>query len=121
MNEEPTNILLESLQSDVEQLGAAMKVVAQTIISEEISEYPVFVASQQILDIGRPLFDQDSVHLNWFFNVSVLEEFLKKEIVTTEQLANFKRTYKEPEEKACIFLVTEESAQFVFIPYTFQN
>ena len=111
--------ILESLQNDMFQVGKEMKEIANTVIEEGISEYPVFVASQQMVDIGKPIFDRDStVNLNWFYYASLLEEFVKKEIVLAENLSQFKRIFNNPQEIACIFVITQkENARFVFVPY----
>ena len=111
--------ILESLQNDMYQVGKEMKEIAHKVIEEGISEYPVFVVSQQIVDIGRPIFDKESnPQLNWFYYASLLEEFVKKDIVMAENLGQFKRIFNNPSEIACIFVITQkENARFVFVPY----
>lgn len=109
--------LLESLQSDLLEVGFQLKEIARQVIQEDISEYPVFIASQTWIDIGKPVFDRDLVQLNWFFYASILEDFIKRKIVLPSNLLQFKRTYGDPMLKACIFVITEEEAGFVFVPY----
>ncbi|MEM6264305.1 MAG: hypothetical protein AAGI38_17460 [Bacteroidota bacterium] len=111
------DLLLESLKNDMAQVGATLKVLAGRVINEGVSDYPVFVASQTVVDIGMPIFDQDALPLNWFFYATILEDFVKKGIVKQENLSRFQRTFNDPEEKACIFLVTPEAGKFVFVPY----
>jgi hypothetical protein len=117
MEENETDIILESLQNDVAQVSATLKQIAETVIEEGISEYPVFVAAQQVVEIGKPIFDQDELPLNWFFRVSILEDFMRKEIVAGENLVRFKKAYGDPQVKACIFVITPEEGKFVFVPY----
>jgi hypothetical protein len=109
--------VLESLQNDLEQVGPTLQKLAQMVISEEISEYPIFVAAHQMVEIGKPVFDLDDVQVNWFFSISTMEEILQKGILKSENLNRFRRTYSDPAEKACIFVITEELAQIVFVPY----
>jgi len=111
------DIIIESLKSDVAQVAPTLKQVAETVIEEGISEYPVFIAAQEMVNIGKPIFDQDELPLNWFFSASILEDFMKREIVLGDKLQQFKKTYGDPKEKACIFVVTPEVAQFVFVTY----
>lgn len=111
------DIIIESLTSDVAQIGTTFKQVAETVIEEGISEYPVFIASQELVNLGRPIFDQEEFPLNWFFSASILEDFMKREIVLGEKLQQFKKAYGDPMERACIFVVTPEIGQFVFVPY----
>lgn len=109
--------ILESLRNDIAQIGEHLKEIAHRVIDEGISEYPVFVAAQQMVDIGRPIFDRDVYPINWFFNASILEDFVRKEIVQKSNLTRFKRAFDSPKDTACIFVVTDEEARFVFIPY----
>ena len=117
MEENDLSPILESLQNDVAEIGPTLRQIVQTVINESISEYPVFVAAQEMVELGKPIFDREEVHLNWFFNASILEDFQRKGIVQGERLLAFKRTYGDPLERACIFVVTPEVAQFVFVPY----
>ncbi len=110
-------LIIESLTSDVAQVAPTLKQIAETVIEESISEYPVFIASQELVNIGKPIFTQEEFPLNWFFRVSILEDFMKREIVLGDKLQQFKKTYGDPMERACIFVVTPDVAQFVFVPY----
>ena len=110
-------MILESLQNDLEQVGETLQKLAQVVIDDGISDFPVFVAAHEFVQIGKPVFDLDDVQINWFFNISTLEEFLQKGIIKTENLNRFRRTYSDPREKACIFVVTPEDARIVFVPY----
>ena len=117
MDEQQLSLILESLRNDVAQVGKSLQKIAETVIEEGISEYPVFVASQEFIDLGRPIFELDEFQLNWYFTISILEDFLKRNIVQGERLKGFKKTYGDPRERACIFVVTPEDARFVFVPY----
>lgn len=110
-------VILESVQNDVAQVGEALKVVAAKVIEEGISEFPVFVAAHEIIDIGRPVFDRDSVQLNWFFHVTILEDFIAREIVKRDRVKAFQDAFGNPMETACVFVVTPENGQFIFVPY----
>lgn len=109
--------IFESLQNDVAQVGLHLREISRRVIDEGISEYPVFVAAQEVLDLGRPIFDRDSVVLNWFFSASILEEFVRKRVVLEKNVKAFKDAYGDPLENACIFVITRGGARFVFIPY----
>lgn len=117
MSQSINPLILESIQNDVAQVGDSLKLIAERVISEGISEYPVFIAAQDWVDLGKPIFDRDSVQLNWFFNASILEDFVSKDIVKTDKVKGFKAAYGDPLERACIFVVTPELQQFIFVPY----
>lgn len=110
-------LLLESLRNDISLVGHSLRDIARRVIEEGISEYPIFVAAQDWMPIGKPLFDRESVQLNWYFFASLLEEFVSKGLIPEQRVPEFRRTYGDPEHKACIFLVTPEDARFVFVAY----
>jgi len=117
MNPEIHPTILESVRNDVAQVGDDLKTIASQVIEEGISEYPIFVVAQELIGFGRQIFDRDEVSLNWFFYASLLEEFLKKEIISKEGVKEFQKVYDDPLKRACIFIITPEIAQFVFVPY----
>ncbi len=112
---------LESLRNDMAQIGPHLREIADRVIEEGITEFPVFVASFELVDIGKPIFDRDSIQLNWFFNASILEDFVRKNIVKKDKLGQFQKVYENPREKACIFMITPEEAKFIFIPYLIED
>ncbi len=117
MEQDDFSIILESLNNDIALVGEQLKEIAQRVIDEGISDYPVFIASQEMVDIGKPIFDRDEVSVNWFFNASILEDFVRRDLVKRENLGRFQRTFGDPAEKACIFVITGMDGQFVFVPY----
>ncbi|MDW3650672.1 MAG: hypothetical protein R8P61_26590 [Bacteroidia bacterium] len=117
MTDEEKELILESIRNDVALVGKALKTISEKVVEEGISEYPLFIASQEYVDIGKPVFDRDSVQLNWFFNASILEDFTQKRLITPDKAANFTRTFGDPSEKACIFVIKGGEAFFVFVPY----
>lgn len=109
--------ILESLYNDFEKVKESLRFVARKVIEEEISEFPIFVASHEWVEIGKPIFNREEIELNWFFFVSFVEEFEKRKLILRAKLKDFKDTYNDAEVKACIFLITETEAQFIFVPY----
>lgn len=109
--------LLQSLKNDVEHFTEQLKEVAADVIAEGYSRYPVFVAHQHEVKLGEVLFERDLYGRSWTFNATVLEELLEKKVVHEHKKAAFEKAYKDPQQQACIFWVTEDGASFVFIPY----
>ncbi|MEO0582253.1 MAG: hypothetical protein AAF135_08535 [Bacteroidota bacterium] len=121
MTQEIFPMILESVQNDIALIGKDLKVIAQKVIEEGISEYPVFIAAQDFVDIGKQIFDRDSVQLNWFFYVSILEDFTRREIVKGDRIKDFQKTFGDPMERACVFVIHEGAGQFVFVPYDIES
>ena len=110
-------ILIESIKSDFKIIESHLKEITQRIIDESISTYPIFIASQEMVNIGSPILDRNEIQVNWFFNVSILEDFVRKGLIQADKTAEFKRTHGDPMEKACIFVIVGEEGQFIFVPY----
>lgn len=112
-----SNPVLEGIRNDVRVMGTFMRDLSMHVINEEISQFPVYVAYTGDINIGRPFFNLEKHHLNWNYNASILEEFIKRGVVQEDKVEHFQETYGDPEERACIFVVTQEAGGFVFVPY----
>ena len=92
-----------------------LKGASTAIIDQEVSEFPIFVFHKNELPIGIPLTTPEQ-YGEWYVNASTLEEFVTKQLIAEEKVADFRKTYKDPTTHFCLFLVEEESAEFIFIP-----
>lgn len=104
------------LESELRLYGPALGNAADTVMDQEVSKYPIFVAHQQTVDMGIPLFDREKVSGNWSINVSTLEEFVTKQIIATDKVEEFKKVFKDPQKEICIFVLSELGANFIYIP-----
>lgn len=111
------NSALEAIRNDLRIIGSTMRSFSMHVINEDISQFPVYVASQEAVAIGKPFLTKEKDHLNWNYNVSILEEFVKKGVVSEDKLEDFIETFGDPEERACIFVVLPTEGGFVFVPY----
>ena len=115
------NPALEAIRNDIRIIGPTMRAFSMHVIEEEISEYPVYVAYQDMVSLGKPFLSKENDHLNWHYNVSILEEFVKRGVVDKDKLDDFLETFGDPEERACIFVVLPEQGGFVFVPYELEE
>ena len=106
------------LKLEVELKGykKMMSQASDTIIDNDVSEYPIFVIHQQTVEIGIPIANKDEVNGNWSVNASTLEEMVSKQIIHQRRIPEFKRVYKDPKFHLCLFALSELGAQFIFIP-----
>ncbi len=105
-------VLEGELRPYIPTLGKA----ADTILDQEVSEYPIFVAHQHQVEIGIPLIDKVESKGNWSVNASTLEEFVSKQVIQPDKVDPFKSVYKDPEEFVCLFVLSELGATFIFLP-----
>ncbi len=109
--------ILNSLHDDFARIGHSLAHIASETEKNEISNYPLFIASSLPIQLGIPLYVKDDVQYHWYFYASILEELVKKGIVEKEKIAHFKMNYKDPFEFACILLILPDESSFVFVPY----
>ena len=106
---------------DIERLlkryRSSLATAAETIRNENVSNYPIFVASKTGVEIGVLLFSQGQLPDNWCVMASSLEEFHVKKIIDTEKMDDFMDLYRSRPEEICVFAIdTEGVSKFIFIP-----
>lgn len=95
-----------------EVLGKA----ADTVLDEDVSQYPIFVAHQEEVQVGIPIIERGKVKGNWSINISSLEEFVVKQLIEVPKIDDFRKVYKDPKQYLCFFVLSELGATFNFIP-----
>ncbi len=108
---------LISLEKDLKFFGESIREVATEIRVEGLSEYPIFVAHQHELALGELILDRHDLGRSWSIHASTLEEFVERGVIKKELKQRFEDNYKDPEKFICVFVVTPEGANFVFVPY----
>ncbi len=106
---------LENIKKELRPFSMLLKGTADKIL-EEVSNYPIFVLQQELMEIGVPLAVPDSVEGKWSINISTLEELFAKKIIQPENLEPFKSIFKDPEKFYCLLVGKPEGAAFVFVP-----
>ena len=106
---------LAFLQRELHGYKEAIGKAADTIIENEVSEYPIFVVHQQQMDMGILIIDKDKVRGNWSVNASTLEEFVTKQIITPQKIDEFQDLYDKHINDLCLFVLSELGANFIFI------
>jgi hypothetical protein len=108
---------LISLERDLKFFNDSIREVATEIMVEGLSNYPIFVAHQHELQLGEVILDRHDLDSTWSIHASTLEEFLDRGVIKKELRERFVDTYKNPNKFICVFVVTPEGANFVFVPY----
>lgn len=108
---------LKSLESDLTLYSESMREVALEIITEGISDYPIFIAHQHEVKLGEPILNREELNTNWSIHASTLEEFVEKGIIQTERKDSFLKSYKDAYRFMCVFTIVPEGANFIFYPY----
>lgn len=108
--------VLSKVEKILKSYRKPLSEAAATIREQDVSNYPIFVASQLPLELGIPLLGQEQMTEGWAINASTLEEFHAKQIIDTDKIDDFRALYKSHADDLCIFTTTEEGVKFIFIP-----
>jgi hypothetical protein len=108
---------LVSLEADLKFFNESIREVANEIMVEGLSNYPIFIAHQHELNLGELILDRHDLHTGWSIHASTMEEFLEKGIIKEILKDRFIKAYKNPYEFMCVFVVVPEGANFVYYPY----
>ena len=119
MDKPNTTEQLLQLEQELADYRPAMSQAIQTILDSDVSKYPILVVHQQAdAQVGLPIIQAHSVAGQWSVNASTLEEFVAKNLINTDKVEFFTKTYKNPDTHICAFVVSELGATFIFLPRT---
>ena len=104
------------LEEDLQDYISTMEKAQQSILDQEISNYPIFVIHQHEIELGVLLVDGPNLGLLWSVHASTLEEFMSKQIIQTDKIDSFKQVYKDTSQFYCCFVLSELGANFIFLP-----
>lgn len=119
MNNDPelNGKYLGSISQDFVVVADTLKEASYQVRKRGFSDYPIFPVSKIDLPIGQLLIGKTELATHWNYNVSYLDEFIQREIILGEGEAEFKESYKDPDEFCCLFVVDDNFTNFVYIPY----
>lgn len=108
---------LVSLEKDLKLYSESIHEVAVEIMVEGLSRYPIFVAHQHEVKLGELILDREDLNTEWTIQASTLEEFVEKGIIKEILKERFIKSYKNPDDYMCMFVIVPEGANFVYYPY----
>jgi hypothetical protein len=107
---------LGTISSDFVKVSDSLKEASYQIRKAGF-EFPIFAICKTDQPVGQLLLDRKDLHLDWNYYASFLNEFVQRELVMQDKEEEFKKTYKDPDEFCCLFVLDEEFTNFVYIPY----
>ena len=107
---------LVEIEKLLQRYRSTLAMAAETIRTENVSNYPIFVATKLEIDLGIALLLRGDLPDDWAVNASTLEEFHAKRIIDVEKIEEFRTLYRQHNEDICVFVLSEGGAKFVFIP-----
>ena len=99
-------------------VSETLKEASYQIKKRGFSDYPIFpIGKQPDVPVGQLLIDKQEVATSWYFNASLVEEFVQRGLIDPEKVDVFKENFKDPDEFCCLFVVDGDFTRFVYIPY----
>jgi hypothetical protein len=108
---------LVSLEADLKLFKDSIREVAVEIMIEGLTKYPIFIAHQHEIALGEVILDRRDLKTEWSIHASTLEEFEERGVIKKELKERFLKSYKNPNDFMCVFVVVPEGANFVYYPY----
>ncbi len=107
---------IQKFGGQVEHYHDLMKEAFEGVINEGVSKYPVFIFHQQEGTVGIPIADRYSIAGDWSVNISTLEEFYIKGLVTIEQVDDIKLKITGDPPLYCCLVLSGEKGSLIFLP-----
>ena len=108
---------LGTITKDFAIVADTLKEASYQIRKREISKFPIFIFTREILPLGATLLRSEEAALEWHVLVSYLSNFVEQNVISEEKVAEFQAAYKDPDEFCCLFVVDNNFTNFVFVPY----
>lgn len=109
--------LLGRISEDFILVAEHLKEAAYQIKKRGFSNNPIFVMSKDTVQIGTALFQKQDLFNQYNYNASLVEEFEQRELIGPESVDLFKENYKNIDEFCCLFVMEDDFAGFVYMPY----
>ncbi len=107
---------IEEFGEDIHHYHHLMEEAFDGVIREEVSKYPVFIFHRQEVNVGLLIADGRSHAGTWSVNISTLEEFYIKGLVSIEQVEEIKAKITGNPPQYCCLVLSGEKGSMVFIP-----
>jgi hypothetical protein len=108
---------LGTITADFVKVCDELKEAAYQLTSRNISRFPVFVLCRENQPIGELLHAREESGTGWNYYFSMGEEFLQRGLLSEAGFEIFCANFKDSNEFCCLFVVSPEFTNFVFLPY----
>lgn len=119
--EEPVDEKYVTLYNDVEIHRDQLHLLSQEIIKNDVSNYPIFIAHQEMVDLGKQIIDKEKHLSNWHISISILEDLVNKQIIAMSKVDEFRKVFKDPAQFFCFLVMSADNPQFIFIKRSKHN
>lgn len=108
---------LGTITSDFVKVANSLKDASYQIRKRGFSDYPIFPISKEEIPIGQLLIGKKELGTTWNYYITYVNEFIDRKLIDESKLEDFKKTYKDPDEFCCLFVVDKGFTNYLFVPY----
>ncbi|GJM59999.1 MULTISPECIES: hypothetical protein [Persicobacter] len=109
---------LGTITQDFAKIADNLKEASYAVRRKGFSDFPIFPISKMGMPVGQVFLKMGELDLQWNYNITFLEEFVQRGLIEKgEKEEGFKKSYKNPDEFCCLFVMDGAFTNFVFIPY----
>ncbi len=106
---------LGTISQDFVKIAETLKEASYQIRKRGFSDYPIFPICRTEQAIGQLLIDKHEAETDWHYFATYIDEFVQRKLI--DEPEEFQKTYKDPDEFCCLFVVDLEFTNFLFVPY----
>jgi len=113
--------LMGYVSQDFVRVSDQLKDASYQIRKRGFSENPVFIITNEEVDLGVLLIGSTEMTNRYNYRASYMQEFIDRKLIGEESVDLFKENYKNPEEYCCLFALIGDFSGFIFVPYPEDN
>lgn len=113
--------LMGYVSQDFVRVSDQLKDASYQIRKRGFSENPIFVITNEEVDLGVLLIGSTEMTNRYNYRASYVQEFLDRKLIGEESLDLFKENYKNADEYCCLFALIGDFSGFIFVPYPEDN
>lgn len=105
----------QQIEKELRPYFGVFQQAAETIVNENVSNYPLFFISLDEVTVGLSLgFHQSSEEITYHLYASTLEEMVAKNIIALNRVDHFREVYRNARKALCL-LLWQDQAHFLFV------
>jgi len=109
--------LMGYISEDFIRVCDQLKEASYQIRKRGFSEYPIFIVTNDELDLGALLIGSTEMHNRYNYRASYMQDFVDRKLIGEEAILMFTENYKNADEYCCLFALIGDFSGFVYVPY----
>jgi hypothetical protein len=108
---------LKALEAQINELNDLIREVSDDVRKAGFSQYPIFVAHQEVSSVGDCILDRTEFDFPYSLNATTLERFIELGLLSEDRKVAFLQAWGDPAQQLCLFWVNGEFTRFIFKPF----